>query len=96
MLWNEVEIICCFTSLSYKIFRMDCETCLTKDQFLHKIFSRLNREEINTIEKISVCMNCENYSEVFPFIQECSGKYWFHEIEDRDNVRIRNDYLLRY
>lgn len=92
-----VEVICIFRVLEWKIFRLNCETIITKDMILQKLFDKLTREEIQDLLKLSLCQLIENEihyneSEILPFITECAGRLCFEPL-DIDNLRIREQYL---
>ena len=94
----DVQAICTFTHLEWKIFQFICDSSLTKESFLTKVFNRLSREEILQLEKISIWQRCESDDEVFPFISDCRGKLYFQiegEVhpDDLDNIRIRDEYI---
>ncbi len=92
MLYNQVQVICVFRHLDWKILHLNTELSLSKEEFLNKVFQRLNRSQINQLEKISICQFCDNEHEIYPFIQECCGQLWF-DVDDIDNLRIKEFYL---
>lgn len=92
MLEYELEVICIFRMLEWKILRFKVEAKFNKELFLHKVFNRLSKEEIIQLEKISICQNCETDDEILPFINDCKGKLWFDH-EDVDNNIIRDEYI---
>lgn len=92
MLYYQVQVICIFRESDWKIFSINCELSLTKEDFLRKVFDRLTRTEVETLVKISACQFCDTDDEVYPFLDECRGQIWF-ENGDLENRRIRDNYL---
>ena len=92
MLDYEIEVVCIFRDLEWKILRFNVAVNYNKELFLHKVFNRLSKEEILQLEKLSLCQNCESDVEVLPFINDCKGKLWF-DAQDCDNNLIRDEYI---
>lgn len=92
MLYHQIQVICLFREIDWKILQLNTEINITKEEFLKQVFRRLNRREINRLEKLSICQFCDNDDEVLPFITECCGQLWF-DLEDNENRRFRDQYL---
>lgn len=91
MLYHEIQVICLFRDIDWEILNINTEINITKEEFLRKVFRRLNKRQINRLEKLSMCQFCDNDA-VQPFITECCGQLWF-DLEDNENRRIRDQYL---
>jgi hypothetical protein len=101
---SEIQVICIFKEEDWKIFTVICSAEVNKDEFLRMVFDRLNETQIRQLEKISACQfidtpslgdNQPDDEDVFQFISESGGKFWFEPLSegDSDNLRIRDNYL---
>jgi hypothetical protein len=93
MLESSFQVICSFKNIEWKIFTFNCYN--HKEYFLYQVFNRLNYIEIVNLEQLSVCQLCESEEEIYPFIQESNGKFYFEPLteNDSDNLRVRDQYL---
>jgi hypothetical protein len=98
MLYYKVEILCSFTYLEQVRLRFQVNPCVDERSFFTTIFGELTREELQQLEKISICQECETDNEVLPLINDCKGKVFLlgNNLNFVDN-RIRQlleEYLI--
>ena len=66
--------------------------------FFCYIFNRLTDDELRDLKKISICQDCDDDSQVFPFVNDSGGKVFLdlnddsHPLDRRVN-EYRNAYI---